>query len=59
MAVGDRIKRARNFRGMTQKELGLAIGLKRRAQTSVSRNTKATPARPRKSCSAKLRRFWM
>ena len=26
MAVGDRIKRARNFRGMTQKELGIAIG---------------------------------
>ena len=27
MAVGDRIKRARNLRGMTQKELGIAIGL--------------------------------
>lgn len=27
MAIGDRIKRARNFRGMTQKELGIAIGL--------------------------------
>jgi len=26
MAVGDRIKRVRNFRGMTQKELGLALG---------------------------------
>jgi len=26
MAVGDRIKRIRNMRGMTQKELGLAIG---------------------------------
>ncbi len=26
MAVGDRIKRARNMRGMTQKELGLAVG---------------------------------
>lgn len=26
MAVGDRIKRVRNFRGMTQKELGIAIG---------------------------------
>ena len=26
MAVGDRIKRIRNFRGMTQKELGIAIG---------------------------------
>ena len=26
MAVGDRIKRARNLRGMTQKELGIAIG---------------------------------
>lgn len=27
MAIGDRIKRARNFRGMTQKELGMAVGL--------------------------------
>ena len=26
MAVGDRIKRIRNFRGLTQKELGLALG---------------------------------
>ena len=26
MAVGDRIKRVRNMRGLTQKELGLAIG---------------------------------
>lgn len=26
MAVGDRIKRARNFRGMTQKELGMMVG---------------------------------
>ena len=26
MAVGDRIKRVRNLRGMTQKELGLAVG---------------------------------
>ena len=26
MAVGDRIKRVRNFRCMTQKELGLALG---------------------------------
>ena len=26
MAVGDRIKRVRNIRGMTQRELGLAIG---------------------------------
>ena len=26
MAIGDRIKRARNFRGMTQKELGIAAG---------------------------------
>lgn len=26
MAIGDRIKRIRNLRGLTQKELGLAIG---------------------------------
>ena len=26
MAIGDRIKRVRNFRGMTQKALGMAIG---------------------------------
>jgi len=26
VAVGDRIKRVRNFRGLTQKELGLAVG---------------------------------
>ena len=26
MSVGDRIKRACNFRGMTQKELGIAVG---------------------------------
>ncbi|MDR1564006.1 MAG: helix-turn-helix domain-containing protein [Oscillospiraceae bacterium] len=26
MAVGDRIKRIRNFRGLTQKELGVALG---------------------------------
>ena len=57
MAVGDRIKRARNFRGMTQKELGISDS-RRRAQTSVSRNTKATPALLKKSCSARLRRYW-
>ena len=27
MSVGNRIKRARTFRGMTQKELGIAVGL--------------------------------
>jgi len=26
MAIGDRIKRIRNFRGLTQKDLGLAVG---------------------------------
>ncbi len=26
MAIGERIKRARNFRKLTQKELGLAVG---------------------------------
>ncbi len=26
MAIGDRIKRVRNLRGMTQKELGIALG---------------------------------
>jgi transcriptional regulator with XRE-family HTH domain len=26
MAIGDRIKRVRNFRGLTQKQLGLALG---------------------------------
>lgn len=26
MTVGDKIKKIRTFRGMTQKELGLAIG---------------------------------
>ena len=26
MAIGDRIKHARSFRGMTQRELGLAVG---------------------------------
>ena len=31
MAVGDRIKRARNFRGLTQKELGIAAGLDERS----------------------------
>ena len=31
MAVGDRIKRARNFRGMTQKELGIAIGFEEKS----------------------------
>ncbi|MBQ7535437.1 MAG: helix-turn-helix transcriptional regulator [Stomatobaculum sp.] len=31
MAVGDRIKRARNFRGLTQRELGIAAGLDERS----------------------------
>ena len=31
MAVGDRIKRARNLRGMTQKELGIAIGFEEKS----------------------------
>lgn len=31
MAVGNRIKRARNFRGMTQKELGIAVGLEEKS----------------------------
>ena len=26
MTVGDKIKKIRTFRGMTQKELGLAVG---------------------------------
>ena len=59
MAVGDRIKRARNLRGMTQKELGIAIGFEEKsAETSASHNTKATPALLKKSCSARLRRCW-
>ena len=35
MAVGDRIKRARNFRGMTQKELGIAIGFEEKIRLSL------------------------
>ena len=31
MAVGERIKRARNLRGMTQKELGVAIGFEEKS----------------------------
>jgi len=31
MAVGDRIKRVRNFRGLTQKELGLSLGYDEKA----------------------------
>lgn len=51
MSVGDRIKRARNFRGMTQKELGIAVGFDEKVQISVSRSMKATLAPPKKTCS--------
>ena len=42
MAVGDRIKRVRNFRGMTQKELAQAACL---TQSVIARleSKKATP----------------
>ena len=36
MAVGDRIKRARNLRGMTQKELGIAIGFEAVSYTHLT-----------------------
>ena len=36
MTVGDKIKKIRTFRGMTQKELGLAIGFEKRERTTGS-----------------------
>ena len=34
MTVGDKIKKIRTFRGMTQKELGLAIGFEEKERTT-------------------------
>ena len=56
MAVGERIKRARNFRGMTQKELGVAIGFE--AQISVLLNMKVTPELLKRNYFAKLQLYW-
>ena len=36
MTVGDKIKKIRTFRGMTQKELGLAIGFEEKERTTGS-----------------------
>ena len=46
MAVGDRIKRARNLRGMTQKELGIAIGFEEKsADIRIAQYESNTPRR--------------
>ena len=43
MSVGDRIKRARNFRGMTQKELGIAVGFdEKSADIRIAQSPKKT-----------------
>ena len=36
MNIGEKIRRIRSFRGMTQKELGIALGLKGDPQTRIA-----------------------
>ena len=36
LSIGDRIKKARVFRGMTQKELGVAVGFNKRGADVTS-----------------------
>ncbi|WP_291300309.1 helix-turn-helix domain-containing protein [Desulfosporosinus sp. BICA1-9] len=50
MAVGDRIKRIRNLRGLTQKELGLAIGFDDKTATCVLRNMNPAHEHPKRKC---------
>ena len=48
MAVGDRIKRVRNFRGMTMKELGMAVGFDEKSADALL-SMKTIPANRKKN----------
>ena len=60
MTVGDKIKKIRTFRGMTQKELGLAVGFEEKGADTVirlvSHNTRRITVSPSGSCWTRLRR---
>lgn len=56
MTVGEKIKKIRTFRGMTQKELGLAIGFEERERITVLPSTKRITVCPRGSCWTRLPR---
>ena len=55
MTVGEKIRTIRTFRGMTQKELGLAVGFPEKVRTIESHSTKQTIAYHGKKCWIKLR----
>lgn len=56
MTVGEKIRTIRTFRGMTQKELGLAVGFPEKgADNRIRHSTKQTIAYHEKRCWTKLR----
>lgn len=58
MTIGDKIKKIRTFRNMTQAELGAALGWGDKGQTALP-NTKPTTGFPVKIWLLKWLRFWM
>ena len=58
MVLGERIKRIRTFRGLTQRELGLKLGYEERnADVRIAYSTNPAIVFPKKTLSWKLPRF--
>ena len=58
MTVGEKIKKIRTFRGITQKELGLAVGFEERERITVLPSTKRITVFRKGNCWTRLpRRF--
>ena len=58
MTIGDKIKKIRTFRNMTQAELGAVLGWAIKVQIALL-NTKPTTGFPVKIWLQKWLRFWM
>ena len=58
MTIGDKIKKIRTFRNMTQAELGAALGWGDKVQTALP-NMKLITGFPVKIWLLKWLRFWM
>ena len=50
MTVGDKIKKIRTFRGMTQKELGLAIGFEEKGADNRIAQYETNYRVPKRNC---------
>ena len=57
MTLGERIKRIRTFRGLTQRELGLKLGYEERNADFVWHNMNPAIVFPKKILSWKLPKF--